>query len=585
MQESSNQPDTTASDTRGRLHKDYAVVRIWPVIIITAVYAAVNGLLLRYGTTNIHSAIALGVAPAIALLLLLFWWFVASRIPLKDRFIGVALFIAAAVAIVLGQRTVSLGASLLASALQFLIYGIAPLALFAGRLHWSRGRWILLTGLAVWTGIFCAVWVDSIGGNLFPVVSWRWKASTTEHAGMLTRSTIQKTAQVPEQPGPEDWPAFRGVNRDGRVEGVRFSADWSIPPREVWRRDIGSAWSAFILVGGYLFTQEQRGEEELVTCYQADTGEPVWHNSLGEKFEDGMGLGPRATPTYAKGRLYTQGGTGILQCLDAATGAVIWKRDLREDAGTDVPEWGFVSSPLVAGELVIVFTAGEEGKGLIAYNGATGEPAWLSGHGESGYCSPQLGVLCGIPQVLMVSNFGIESLNPQNGVPLWENKWDIQTNPRCTQPVVIGNEFVMLGATGTSGSRRLRIEYAESRWNVVEMWTTRQFRPYFNDGVLHHGYYYGFDGERVSCLDTGTGKRRWAGDRFSGQLLLVTHMDMLLILSEAGELVLVSATPEQYEVKARFKALSGKTWNHPIIGGGKLFVRNAQEAACFELPG
>ncbi len=583
MEESSNQPDTTALGARGGSRKDYPAVRVWPVTIITVVYAAVNGLLFRYGTTNIHSAIALGVAPALALLLLLIWWFAASRVPWKDRFLGGALFIAAAATITLGQRTVSLGAMLLASALPFLIYGILPLVLITRGLRWSRGRWVLVLGLAVWTGVFSALRVDSIGGNLFPVVSWRWKASTTEHAGTLTRVTTQETAQVPQEPGPGDWPAFRGANRDGRVEGVRFSTDWSTPPREVWRRDIGSAWSGFILVGGYLFTQEQRGEEELVTCYRADTGDPVWLSSLHAKFEDGMGLGPRATPTYAEGRLYTQGVTGALQCLDAATGATLWKRNLMEDAERSVPAYGFASSPLVVGSLVIVFTGGGEGRNVIAYHCATGEIAWKSGHGASGYASPHLGVIGGVEQILMTSDFGIEALDPVQGTRLWDNAWDIQINSRCTQPVVINGDSVLWGATGTSGSRRLRVEHTEGRWTTTEMWTTRQFRPYFNDGALHKGYYYGFDGERVACLDPGTGKRMWAGERFSGQLLLVADMDALLVLSEAGEVVLVSAVPEGYTEISRFKALNGKTWNHPVIGKGKLFVRNAEEAVCYEL--
>ena len=101
----------------------------------------------------------------------------------------------------------------------------------------------------------------------------------------------------------------------------------------------------------------------------------------------------------------------------------------------------------------------------------------------------------------MTSDFGIEALDPVQGTRLWDNAWDIQTNPRCTQPVVINGDSVLWGATGTSGSRRLRVEYAEGRWVPQEMWTTRQFRPYFNDGALHHGYYYGFDGERVDVED------------------------------------------------------------------------------------
>lgn len=559
-------------------------LRIWPALAIAAAQAAAAWLFARFGTTNIHSAMELGVAPLVSLLLLLIWWLGFSRVPLRGRLAGAALLIAACALVVFSQGNVGMGGMLLGRALPFLVYGLAAVLLLTRPIRWERRRWVLAAAVLAWAGVFLALRVDTVGGNLFPVVSWRWEPSVAQHAEALPRIEAGGTAQLPAQLSPGDWPAFRGAKRDGRVEGVRFSTDWTTPPREVWRRPIGSAWSAFILVGEYLFTQEQRGEEELVTCYQADTGEPVWLNSINAKFEDGMGLGPRATPAYADGRLYTQGVTGVLQCIDAVTGSTLWKRDLTEDAERDVPTWGFVSSPLVVGELVITFTSGGDGKSVIACHRATGEIAWKAGHGASGYSSPHLGVVGGVEQVLMVSDFGIESIDPAQGARLWDNAWDIQTNPRCVQPVVVGGDRVMLGATGTSGSRLLQVSHQPGGWAAEELWTTRQMRPYFNDGALHKGYYYGYDGERVACLDVEQGKRLWAGERFSGQLLLVADMDVLLVLSEAGEVILIPATPEGYTETARFKALPGKTWNHPVIGKGRLFIRNAEEAVCYELP-
>jgi len=582
MPDSSNETVMTESATSTITSGSPVRLRIWPAVLVAVLQAVAAWLFARFGTTNIHSAMELGVVPAVSLLLLLVWWLGLSRTLLRSRLVGTALFFLAAAAIVFSQGDPGKGGMLLARAMPFFVYGLAAVLLLSKPLPWPLRRWALILVVVLWTGITVAFRVDTIGGNLFPVVSWRWEPSVDQFSEALPRLEAHGTAALPGELAPGDWPAFRGAKRDGCVEGVRFSSDWSVPPRELWRRKIGPAWSAFILVGDYLFTQEQRGEEELVTCYRADTGEPVWLNSIPAKFEDGMGLGPRATPSYADGRLYTQGVTGVLQCLDAATGVPLWKRNLVEDAERGVPTWGFVS-PLVVGDLVVVFTGGGEGKNLIAYHRASGEIAWKSGHGASGYASPHMGVIGGVEHILMTSDFGIEALDPVQGTRLWDNAWDIQTNPRCTQPVVINGDSVLWGATGTSGSRRLRVEIAEGGWATTEMWTTRQFRPYFNDGALHHGYYYGFDGERVACLDPGTGKRLWAGERFSGQLLLVVDMDALLVLSEAGEVVLVSAVPEAYKEIGRFKALDGKTWNHPVIGKGKLFVRNAEEAVCYEL--
>jgi outer membrane protein assembly factor BamB len=368
------------------------------------------------------------------------------------------------------------------------------------------------------------------------------------------------------------------------VTGVKFSTDWTTPPRELWRRKVGPAWSSFAAVGDYVFTQEQRGEQELVTCYRAATGEPVWANQAEARFKDTMGLGPRATPTYHQGKLYAQGARGLLQCLDAATGHTIWKRNLTADASTGVPGYGFACSPLLVDDRVIEFTCGGEGKSAVAYDRASGEIAWLAGHKASAYSSPHFAVIGAVPQVLMVCGFGVQSFVPQTGVSLWEYPWKVKQYERCTQPLVVGNDSIMVAATGATGSGLLRIQKQEKTWSVKEEWTTKTFRSYFNDCVFHEGYAYGFDGDRLACLDLRTGERRWTGKRYDGQVLLIADMAVLLVLSEAGEVVLVQATPERFSEIAQFSALSGKTWNAPVVAHGKLFVRNAEEAACFELP-
>jgi outer membrane protein assembly factor BamB len=473
---------------------------------------------------------------------------------------------------------------LLAFAIPAITYSMVGILLLTWPLKWPVRRWCMVTVLVACTGIFIALRVDSIGGNLAPVVAWRWTPTAEERTRELTIVQQNKLALLPDTVGSEDWPAFRGTRMDGIASGISFSTDWSTPPREVWRRPMGASWSSFIRVGDYLFTQEQFDQEEAVSCYQAENGEPVWQNRIQEKFNDAMGLGPRATPTYADGHVYALGGTGLLQCLDAASGAVRWKRDMKKDSSASGPNFGFSSSPLVAGQQVVVFSGGEEGKSISAYNCADGALIWQSGHRTTGYCSPHWTSLHSIPQLLMVSDFGIQSFAPDTGTVLWEHHWKIETNPRCIQPIVLEQDHVIFGATGNSGTRLLKITKQDDQWQAEEQWTSKEFRPYFNDGAYHKGHYYGFDGERICCLDVKTGKRIWRGERYSGQLLLLQDMDMLLILSEKGDVVLVSANSSQFNEVARFKALSGKTWNHPLISRGRLYVRNAEEAACFDLP-
>jgi outer membrane protein assembly factor BamB len=556
-------------------------LRLWPAILIEVAYVAAAYGFKLFASTNVQSFVGLALVPLAAALLLVIWWLAASRAPGLDRLLGFVLYVGALAGVVLSQR--SNGPMLLAYALPTMSTGLVVMLAATYRLRWPTRRWVLVGFIAVCGGTFAALRVETIGSNLAPIVAWRWSPTPEGRSQALPPAVAQGVAALPAQLDSGDWPGFRGPARDGRLTGVRFSTNWARPPREIWRRKVGAAWSSFAAVGDYLFTQEQRGGEELVTCYRAVTGEPVWVRPVQARYRDTMGLGPRATPAYDRGQLYAQGATGLLQCLEASTGRVIWTRDLAKDAATRVPGYGFASSPLVAGDRVIVFSGAGEGRSVIAYDRASGAIAWRAGHGGSGYSSPHLARLGDVPQVLMASDFGLQSFLPATGARLWEHAWKVKQYSRCIQPLVVGDDSVLLAATAATGSGLLRIQKQDQAWKVQEAWMTKSFRSYFNDCVCHQGHGYGFDGDRFACLDLKTGERRWTGQRYSGQVLLVADLELLLVLSEAGEVILVPATPDRFTEIARFKALSGKTWNHPVVAHGRLFVRNSEEAACFEL--
>src|SRR6185503_11541432 len=195
-----------------------------------------------------------------------------------------------------------------------------------------------------------------------------------------------------------EWPGFRGPRRDGIVRGARIKTDWSgSPPAQVWRRQVGPGWSSFAVAGDLMYTQEQRGEDEVVACYKASTGEPVWiHRDATRFWESNAGAGPRATPTLSNGRLYTFGATGIVNALDAGDGTVVWSRNAATDAKKKVPNWGFAGSPLVVGDVVVVAAGGA----LVGYDRATGDPRWLGPSGGWGYSSPHLLTIDGVEQVV-----------------------------------------------------------------------------------------------------------------------------------------------------------------------------------------
>jgi outer membrane protein assembly factor BamB len=381
---------------------------------------------------------------------------------------------------------------------------------------------------------------------------------------------------------PAEWPGFRGPDRNGAVRGVRVAADWSAsPPVQLWRRAVGPGWSSFAVQGDLFYTQEQRGDDESVACYRVSTGEPVWrHRDKARFWESNGGAGPRATPTLSNGRVYAFGGTGLLNALDARTGALLWSRNVASDADKKVPMWGFASSPLVIDDLVVVAAAGK----LAAFDLATGKPRWFGPNGGAGYSSPQLVTIGGVPQIVLLSGTGVTSVAPADGTVLWQHAWE---GSAIVQPAVTADGDILINTismTGGLGIRRLAVTHGSGGWTVEERWTSTGLKPYFNDFVLHKGYAYGFDGNILSCIDLSDGARKWKGGRYgNGQLVLLADEDLLLVLSEEGELALVKATPDQFTEVARFKAIEGKTWNHPVLVHDILLVRNGEEMAAFRL--
>jgi len=307
----------------------------------------------------------------------------------------------------------------------------------------------------------------------------------------------------------------------------------------------------------------------------------VWRHRDATRFwESNAGAGPRGTPAVVDGRVYTLGATGVLNSLDAVTGAVIWSRNAASDTKVKIPMWGISSSPLVAGDLVVVATAGK----LAAYDIATGAIRWSGPGGGTSYSSPQLATIDGVAQIVFLGGPGAIGVDPATGKVLWQHQWD---GGAIVQPALTDDGNILVNAismSGGEGMRRLAVTRTAGAWAVQERWTSRGLKPYFNDFVVHKGHAYGFDNNILSCIDLADGARKWKGGRYgNGQLVLLAEQDLLLLISEDGELALVSATPDGFKEIARAPALEGKTWNHPVVVRDTLLVRNDHEMAAFRL--
>jgi outer membrane protein assembly factor BamB len=241
-------------------------------------------------------------------------------------------------------------------------------------------------------------------------------------------------------------------------------------------------------------------------------------------------------------------------------------------------------SPLVHGELVIVNPGGESGKGVIAYDRLTGKIRWAVGDEPAGYAGARVETIQGVEQLLVFDGTGLSAYDPTKGTELWRfGPWENGPQINVAQPIVRDERRIFISSGYQVGSTLLNVEQVDKKWRVSQTWETpNKFKLKFNDGVYHDGHVYGLDEGILACIDYETGKRRWKGGRFGyGQLLLVG--DRLLVLTETGEVVLVKASPDKLTVVTRIQAIEGKTWNYPAIAGGRLYVRNGAEAACFDL--
>jgi len=452
----------------------------------------------------------------------------------------------------------------------------------------SRMRWLVrlacFAALAlVLAGAACSVRIAGVSGDTLPQLTWRWAREPGDLPLPATGRTPAAGDTIAETAG--DYPQFLGPTRDGIVRGLRLARDWvSRPPQPLWRQPIGAGWSGFAVVGDHAVTQEQRGDEELVTCYDLRTGEVHWSHSDRERFDNPLGgLGPRATPAISAGRVFALGATGRLNAIDLATGELLWSTNVVEDASAVVPTYGVSASPLILGGEVVVSPGGSGGNSLVAYDCVSGERRWSGGDGSPAYSSPLLATLAGVEQILVLNGDELSSHDPLDGSVLWHHPWPGQTE-RVSQPVVVSEESVFLSTGYGVGGKLFRVKADEAGGLGVELiWESLGLKAKFTNVVHRDGFLYGLDDGILVCLDVGDGKRRWKAGRYGhGQIVLAG--ELIVILAENGEVALVEARPDSHVEVGRFPAIEGKSWAHPALAGRYLVVRNDREAACYELP-
>lgn len=381
----------------------------------------------------------------------------------------------------------------------------------------------------------------------------------------------------------QDWPWWRGPGRDGKVAGFVPPAQWPGELNQVWRVPVGSGDATPALVGGRLFAFGRVAEDEVVFCLDAGTGREVWRHAYPAVAVTGPAekyAGPRSSPAVADGKVVTLGVGGVLTCLDAGSGKLLWRQEALAD---QVPRFFTAMSPLVVEGRCVAHLGGQGTGRLVALDLATGAEKWSwRGEGPS-YSSPTLVTNNGTPQVVVQTEASLAGLALAEGKLLWQ----VPTAPRpgywnSASPVPAGGLLIYSGQ-GT-GTRAVRIEAEGGAWVAREVWHNRELGTVYNTPVLRDGRLYALsDRGRFFCLDKDTGATLWVNtNRFSNFGALVDTGPVLLALPEKSGLIWFKPGAESFEEVARHPVADTPVYATPVVAGRRIFVRDAASVTAWE---
>lgn len=377
------------------------------------------------------------------------------------------------------------------------------------------------------------------------------------------------------------WPQWRGPNRDGVSKETGLLKQWPADgPALVWKATgAGNGYSSFSIANGKLYTMGVRGDREFVIAFDLGTGKEAWATPSGSTFRNDRGNGPRGTPTVDGDRLYALGGNGDLSALDARTGKLVWTKNvLREFGGSNI-QWGISESPLVLGNKVLV-NAGGPGASMVALNTTDGSVIWKSQSDEPGYSSAIPLNINGGTQVVFFTAQRAVGLDVRDGKLLWEYEHPSNNVANVATPIVRANRIFISSDYGTGGG----VVEIKPDNKAQEIYFTKEMKNHHSSSVLVGDYLYGFSSSILTAMKFDTGEVAWR-DRSVGKGSLVYADGNLYCLSENGVVGLVEATPTGYKEKGRFRIQQGSlpTWAHPVVAGGRLYIRDQDTIYAFDV--
>jgi outer membrane protein assembly factor BamB len=378
--------------------------------------------------------------------------------------------------------------------------------------------------------------------------------------------------------GAEDWPNWRGPDHNGISKETGWTTKWpGEGPKKLWQAEVGIGFGSFSVSHGRVYTSGNARDMDTVFCFDANSGKVLWKHAyaakLDPKYYEG---GPSATPAVDGDRVYMFSKRGLMSCLDAAKGTVVWSKDLAQELGASMPTWGFASSVLIEGDLALL-NVGSTG---AAFDKKSGKTMWSSGPEDAGYATPVPFGMGSGRAVMLATKQDVVAVAVRDGKEIWRFPWKTQFDVNAADPILSGSQvFISSGYNHGGGV------FDVSSKPPKLVWENQNMRNHMNSCVVWKDHIYGVDESQLRCLVFATGGVKWT-DKASGKGSLLLADGKLIVLSEKGELLVAEASPANFKPISRAQVLGGKCWTTPVLANGKIYCRNAAgSVVCVDVSG
>jgi outer membrane protein assembly factor BamB len=375
----------------------------------------------------------------------------------------------------------------------------------------------------------------------------------------------------------QDWPQWRGINRDGKVTGFKAPATWPGELKQDWKVTVGFGDATPVLAGNKMYLNTRQGDQEVILCLDAATGKELWKDqypSTAVTGPSGSHPGPRSTPAVAGGKVVTFGASAILSCLDAGSGKVVWRK---ENPANVVPQFYTGMSPLIVDNVCIVHVGTNDNGQILALDLNTGGEKWTWAGDGPAYASPSVMTFEGKKHLIVQTEKNLISLNLADGKLLWQLATPVkQRFYNCTSPYIDGQTIYLTGQG--SGMKAVKVEKSGNEIVTKELWSNPEVGAKWNTPILKDGFLFGFtDLKRVYCINASTGQTAWIDNTVNSDFATIVDCGSVLIgLPSTANLLVMKPNPAAYSEIAKYKVSETAIYAFPVIAGNKIYIKDAE---------